>query len=526
MSRTACTSFKDFFANEDIELKREVQVAVHQDENIANNRLFVWNFEQVDLEEFINCFQVYKESGINMAARQSLNGCLMRKMNAMLREGYNPVECMLYASKVINMKLQNDKELQDILAERIRDIYIKQEEETTAVLKNIIKMWTWVPQVMVVITAVGIIGDNQELLDCVMSNYKDDAYYRVKVFNSLMRNKNSKNLERIVEIIMNLSDSDEDGMLGRIFLKEVNGFGLEGNEIIARYYDNPGMTRTGSRILKKVMLRNNSTTGKEDAELYRRTLAGKSDKDNDAYRDFLADCREKYDNDAFYLTRFSRPEIGDFLKDAIENGNLRDRERNTAIVSLGIIGGKGYSQAIPVLKACEEQGENLYAVTVAQILLENRMYARKLVNIFSQKKDYELSVLYSILRTANVIHYNQSVRLIQSELCKKLREAIETENIEELDALCSNMQIFWDRKMYRFISKDVIVQMEEVLTKYANSQISMPDDIIISMIEIAVHSWTAGVENVMFTLYRNTSNTKIRELSYKKLKERRIEAPK
>ena len=176
------TSLKDLLANENLELARDIEKVVHQDENIANNRLFVWNFEQVDLEEFLTYFQMYKDRIVSVTLRQNLSSQLMRKVNNMIREGYNPVECMLYASKCINMRLQNDKELQTILAERIRDAYLAQEDETIAVIKNILKMWTWVPQINVVITAIGLIGDNQELLDNIMLNYAEDPIYKTKVF--------------------------------------------------------------------------------------------------------------------------------------------------------------------------------------------------------------------------------------------------------------------------------------------------------------------------------------------------------
>lgn len=519
------TSFKEFFASETIEFHKEVETAVHNDENIANNRLFVWNFEEIDLEEFLKYFQVYKNSPINIVSRQTLSGNLMRKMNSMLREGYNPIECMLYASKTINMKLQNDKELQDILAERIKDMYLKEEAETIAVLENIIKMWTWVPQVSVVIAAVGLIGDNQELLDSIMINYAEDPYYKIKVFYALMKNKSLNNLERAMKIVMNLQDSEEDNILGKVFIKEIGGFGYEGNKLVAKYYENPGVSRIGGKVLKKIMLKDNTLSANVQDDLYRRMLANKSTKDELAYKDFVNDCYEKYDDNAFYLSRFSRPDIGSFLKDALEDDNLSPKNRNTAIVSLGIAGAKGYMPAAAILNTCERKGGNEYAVVVASIILGDAIYVTKLVDMFCTKKDFELSELYGVLRDAGFVNYKSCVRMVEEELEKKFRMLLETEDYEQLDCLTSNFQMFWNKKLYSLLSKQLLEQMQEVLLIYAQNEIPMPQTIVISIIETIVHSWNKEVEKVMFTLYNQSANQKVQEVSFKKLKTRKIEEP-
>ena len=98
-------SFEEFFKNESLNIKREVETVVHKDENIANNRLFVWNFEEIDLEEIVGIFTNFQEEKTTALTRQTMSTALLRKMNNMMREGYNPVECMLYASKIINKKI-------------------------------------------------------------------------------------------------------------------------------------------------------------------------------------------------------------------------------------------------------------------------------------------------------------------------------------------------------------------------------------------------------------------------------------
>ena len=522
-------SFQTFFANAGLQVRQEIETAVHSDENIANNRLFVWHFEEADLEEFLEYFKIYRESNMRDASRIILRDNLDRKIKEMIRESYNPVECMLYASKIINTDLQNNIELQDMLAERIRNVYLRQETETTAVLENIIEMWSWVPQVKVVISAIGFIGDNQELLDKILFQFGEDPNYKTKVFYAFMQNKSVENLERVLKIIMDLQECEEDNILGKVFIKQISGFGYEGSKLIKKYYDNPGISKVGSKVLKKIMFQDNTIAATEkDASWARNMLANKSLKDDFVYQDFLEDCQEKYDDNAFYLCRFSRPEIGDFLKSAIEDENLNVKNRNTAIVSMGIVGYKGYAQAASVLNMCENREENGYAVIVAKILLNEKEYAKKLVDIFCRKMDYELSELYGILKSANVISYQYVVNLISAEFEDRLQELLSGQGNNcfiELNCLTSNFQIFWDKHLYAFLSQNILSDICSLLMKYAKNRVVFPQEIMISLIETIVHNWNNDVETTMFALYKNAVDEQVREVSFKKLKERKIEAP-
>lgn len=519
-------SFEEFFKNESLNIKREVETVVHKDENIANNRLFVWNFEEIDLEEIVGIFTNFQEEKTTALTRQTMSTALLRKMNNMMREGYNPVECMLYASKIINKKIQNDTEVQSILAERIRDVYIKQEGETEAVLKNIIEMWTWVPQIKVVIMAIGLIGDNEELLDMVAQNYMEDTNYRMKVFYAFMNNKTANNLERVMKLIMSLKDTEEDAMLGRVFMKDINGFGLEGIRLVEKYYDNPAVSRSGSKVLRKIMLKDGHTANNNDDDMYRATLAKKSERDNLAYEDFMQDCNERRDERSFFLTRFSRPDAGVFLKEVLEQDHLSESARNTALVSLSILGLKGYSPAYSIISQAEYKGENDYAAMVAKAILGEDKASNELAEAFCSKKDYELGSLYKILRAANISNYQKETNKVRQGIKDKFRELLDTERYDKLICLTSNFQMFWDNKLYSFLDIETMRDMCAVLRRYAEDMGNMPDSVIASIIETLMYSYSKDLEEALFALYNNSENRKIKELSFKKLKSREIQAPK
>ena len=80
---TTLNSLEDL-ASAEIEIHRTVETIDPRDENIVNNRVFVWNFERADLEEFINYFRIYRGMQTNADSRQKLNSRLNGKINSML----------------------------------------------------------------------------------------------------------------------------------------------------------------------------------------------------------------------------------------------------------------------------------------------------------------------------------------------------------------------------------------------------------------------------------------------------------
>lgn len=522
-------TFTDFFQNTGLQFEKTLETVSRQDENMANNRLFVWNFESADLEEMVDVFSIFKRDTSNENSRLKLGSALSRKMNAMLREEYNPIECMLYASKVINYKLSNDRSTQEILAERIRDIYIKRETETIDILKNIMDMWTWVPQLKVVITAIGLIGENEDLLDLVSLNYGEDENLKSRAFHAFMQNKSISNLKRALKIITNLQNTEEDQIMGRRFSKEVNGFGWDGLKLIEKYNDNPAVSRTGKNVIRKI-IRNNSNIIEEtnDDEMYMETLAEKSARDDVSFKDFMEDCRERRDRRVCFLCRFSRAEAGQFLKEVLETPKGLDLgSRNAAIISLAILGQKGYTPAAAIIKECYRDDDDNYAPMVAEIILKNRFAIQKLVHIWCQKTDHELYELFGLLKTSNLKYYKDSLEEIQKYLYKVFIELIESNNYVSFEILTGNLQILWDKKLYFIIPIELLEHIQRLLLAYSNGEFhDMPEQIILSMIDTIVHGWNSSVEKVIFSLFHNSENKKVQQMSYKILQSREVQAPK
>ena len=520
-------SFEEL-GNSGIEFQKRIETVEYEDENVANNRLFVWQFERADLEEFVRMFEIYKGRPINGNSRQELNGSLSKKMNTLITEGYIPIECMLYASKVINMKLSNDVQLIKVLAERIRDVYLRQSDKTVKVLNNILDTWTWIPQLKVAIVAVGLIGDNEELLDKIYFNFVNDEQLRSHTFHAFLENKNAKNLERAMKVVMNFNDGDEtDEKLSRIFIKEFNNFGSAGVEILEKYGDNPGM----SRLAKQTLMKNKLNIGIDPGTKDTFSLLAKESRDDDkAYEKFVELCLQRNDEDAGFLSRFSRVEIIDvFLEKFLKDDTQSQKSRNSALISLGQLGSRGNTRAKEILQEFQNDPASHYAYLLAMILLKDGNATKEFVNMFGQKPESELHNLYALLRNAALYGNPEALRVFQNELHNHLCELVAQRNLQQLSNYVGNLQIFWDKGLFFLLSNYCLNEISSILTKYVQGDLNLDDDTVISLLEIHMHRYSVSFEGILFAIYENaqkTQNTKIRSYIFKKLKERDIQPPK
>ena len=524
MSRgTTLSSLKDLESAE-IEIHRTVETIDPRDENIVNNRVFVWNFERDDLNEFINYFKIYRNMQINADSRQKLNGRLNSKINAMLNEGYIPIECMLYASKAINNKLRNDRELENILAERIREVYVKKTYECIEVFKNILEKWTWEPQLRVVISAIGLIGDNEELLDKIFQRFSTHDQFKVAVFYAFLKNKTVANLERAMKMIMALQeDVPTDQQIGNIFKKEFFKFGDFGTKALEKYADNPGISKFGKRILRQITIRTGVSNETDSV------VASKSKEDGDAYLEFLAFCETTGNKDqAAFLCRFSRPDIAkDFLIDFLRKDTTSDSERQTGLISMAYLKANGFSDAKEIVREFKSNDNCRNGYLMAMLILHDIEASRNIVDILSQEHDYKLQDFYRRLINADIKNNAGALRLLQQEIQSRLYNLLRSnDNPASLDILTENMKGFWKRKISYLLSEACLKTITAALADYSQDSINLDENVVISLIAIRKnHHYNDEFEKILFKLYEHKDNPKLRNFIYQILKSRDTGAP-
>ncbi len=524
MSRgTTLSSLKDLETAE-IEIHRVVEKIDPRDENIVNNRVFVWNFERDDLKEFIHYFSLYRNMQINADSRQKLNGRLNSKVNAMLNEGYIPIECMLYASKVINTKLRNDRELENILAERIREVYVRKNYESIEVFKNILEKWTWEPQLRVIISAIGLIGDNEELLDEIFQKFSNYEQFKVAVFYAFLKNKTAANLERALKMVMSLQeDIPNDQQIGNIFKKEFFKFGELGTKALEKYADNPGISKLGKKIFKQITLKIGVSNETESV------IANKSKEDGNAYLEFLEYC-ESTDNptQAAFLCRFSRPDIAkDFLIDFLRKDTISDDARQTGLISMAYLKANGFSDAKEIVREFKYNDNCRNGYLMAMLILQDIEAAKNIVDILTQKPDHKLQDFYRRLINADIKNHAGALRLLQQEIQSRLYYLLRSnDDTAALITLTDNIKGFWSRKIAYLLSETCLKTITSALSDYAQNSIQLDEDVVISLIAIRKnHHYNDEFEKILFHLKNTRDSVKLRNFIDKILRSRDTGAP-
>lgn len=522
------TSFDDL-GGSGIEFQKPIETLDRKDENIVNNRVFVWKFEKSDLESFMADFKIYRAKQISAEARQKLNSQLNGKINSMINEGYVPIECLLYASKVINSKISNDRELITILAERIRDIYLRKTDESIEVFNNILEKWTWVPQLRIVITAIGLIGDNDDLLDKVFWRFVDDEQLKLTTFYAFLQNKNAANLDRAMRVVMGLHENVAfDEQIGRIFKSVFIQFGSLGTKALEKYFGNPGISRLGNKILTKLSNDGGiiTETGQLDPDALYGTIAHKSKTDNDAYMEFLAFCDERKDSQAAFFTRFSRPEIvEDFLEGFLRDENVKPYDAEIALISLAYLKNNGYANAKDLIREFKDRNDLRNGYIISMVVLQDVEAAQNLVDLLTQEPDHKLGKFFGLMRNAAIRSNIGAVTLVQQEIVARLYALLRSNDQQTLKIFTSNLSILRDQRLFYLLSDTCLKNITSALSDYSARLIRLDEDVVISLIEVGKYKYNDTFEGILFDLYRHTNLPKLKNYIFKLLKERDIKAP-
>ena len=532
MARGMTYNSFDALSGSGIEFQGTIETLNREDENIVHNRVFVWKFERADLESFVSDFKIYRGRQISAEARQRLNSQLNGKINSMLNEGYIPIECLLYASKVINSKISNDRELITILAERIRDVYLRKTDESIEVFKNILEKWSsWVPQLRIVITAIGLIGDNEELLDEIFMRFVDDEQLRLPTFYAFLQNKNAANLDRAMRVVMGLHENVQiDEQIGRIFKSVFIQFGKLGTKALEKYAGNPGISKLGNKILNK--LRNDfeseinvDKTFIDNDSLYG-TIAHKSKTDNEAYMDFLAYCSERKDSQAAFFSRFSRPEIvTDFLAEFIRDEQTKPYNAEIGLISLAYLKNNGYADAKDLIREFKDRKDLREGYLIAMVVLQDIDAAQKLVDLLTQEPDHKLGKFFGLMRNASIQSNIRAVSLIQQEIVARLYALLRSNDQQTLKIFTSNLSILRNQRLFYLLSDACLKNITIAISDYSAGMIHLDEDVVIALIDIGQHKYNDTFEGILFDLYRRTVSSKLKNYIFKLLKERDIKAP-
>lgn len=503
----------------ELDLHQNIESHEHDDENSADTRLFVWNFSPDDVKLFVGIFERYNVRPDNSISRNILNGELQRQCNAMLIEKCNPVECMLYASKVSNSRF-ND-ELIDLLAARIKTVYDDHPDETVEVLQHIFDRWTWAPQRNAAIIAVGLIGKDEELLDSIYPLVNDNALKR-SVFRAFVHRKSQTNLGRAMDVVISLrGNEDIDRELGEIFIDEFNGFASIGIDTLKEYLNGSyAITRYGFTVLNKIARNVKLNVG----DNYIDNLATLSRDDDEAYNEFLDVCHKRNDEYVTFRCRFSRREIiSDFLEPLLKSDLAAPLAKNNAIVSIAQLscgrrkGTDMVAKAKEIIREHQQDPDNKFACMASLILLGDGVARDNFMTTLCHEPANNLSELYWWLSNASVVKMSETVNNLRRALHARLVDTFRNGYYVEMENLASNLRIFKSRNLGELITKELLDEIKQLLRDYVENTKLMSERAVTGLIDVGVRFDEGDFTRVLFMLYEQRANRVVKGYARKVL---------
>lgn len=186
-----------------------------------DNVLFTGQFERKDMEDFI---QIWKQYRINTKMIGSIKARLIQRAKTMINNYHGevcPIEVMLYTSNVVASSFSNRRLIQEV-ADAVYRI-LRERNKYLQSIKHILEVWKWEQAITVCEIAVGKMAadrDNEEdmeLLRYIYDNFHYQEVVNYGCFCGLMESKKESFVIDILDMIHDLSGTEEDKQIGNYF---------------------------------------------------------------------------------------------------------------------------------------------------------------------------------------------------------------------------------------------------------------------------------------------------------------------
>lgn len=193
--------------------------------------LFTEIFDEQDVKDFM----VLAERS-SVMDDEIILGELKRKMSAMSKEGKQPLQCMVYATKQNEKVFYNNEKKVAIWAQAIAESANSNLDSVLSINHMLVNWGIWKRQIMMLITACGYIKKNEKLDEVIRDlyiNYDDDKV-KYTVIKRLLHGLNEANYRAAFAILKNADfiGADTDRKYFNILKKKVENASPEEREAL------------------------------------------------------------------------------------------------------------------------------------------------------------------------------------------------------------------------------------------------------------------------------------------------------
>lgn len=185
---------------------------------VENKKMFFYNFDREDLDEYLDIIQQFSQASDQEKYKRFFLERLQRKNKEMLYKKLFPLECLLYASRVVSKRIEEDEDLVDLIVGSLQDMNLSQlenQENIAETLKNIFTVWDWEEQILIALMYCGVVAKD-EILGFILSDEirrrllklhpTKGKYYMVKM---LLAIKNSEYSDDLINLLLDLQEGEK-----------------------------------------------------------------------------------------------------------------------------------------------------------------------------------------------------------------------------------------------------------------------------------------------------------------------------
>ena len=383
--------------------------------------LFTEIFDEEDVQEFM----VLAEMSASMEEEVIL-GELKRKITAMSRDGKQPLQCLVYATKNNEKVFYSNEKKIDVWAQAIADAVNGNQEYILSMNHMLVNWNMWKYQIILLISACAHIRQNEKLDEVIRDLYVDydDDKVRFAVMKRLLYGSNVENYQsaftmlRKSDFIVNDTDrkyfnaikrkventSDEERKKLYDAFKETQGF----NGAKRKRVESLFIEKEDNGMAKRI---NQSTPEQKDAIL--KEVQNKIYGSQKSYREISLQSND---------IKLYRSEIQDMFMNKVENTSVSLEDIKTCGLAIGNLDSNG--KAIPFLEEqmsmCMDESQKLMYAYVLAIISDVHI-DKFITEVLKYDGGGEISILNSV-RNLNRPGKNQIVRKYLYDNSIKIRD--------------------------------------------------------------------------------------------------------
>ena len=396
--------------------------------------LFTEIFDEQDVKDFMNLVELS-----SIMDDEIISGEVKRKINTMSKEGRQPLQCMVYATKHKEKVFYNNEKKVKIWAQAIAEEVNSNPANAISINHMLVNWGIWKNQIAMLITACGYIKQNDKLDEVIRDLYTrhSDDKVRYAVMKRLLHGLSVENYKAAYSILKNTdfiaADTDRK-YFNALKLKVDNATSTEKEALYAAFRSTQGFTGAKRKRIESLFVKteesglakriNESKPNQKDAilrEIHNKIYGPQKD-----FKDVARQARD---------IRLYRNEIQEMFMQKIDKINISIEDIKTCGLAIGDLDFSG--RAIPFL----EEQMSLYNDD------EKRLMFAHVLSILSDDHiggfiemilEYDGNNGYSLLnsvRNLNRQGKNQVVRKYLYENCIKIKEKYGLESREFKTAL-------------------------------------------------------------------------------------------